>query len=854
MVWRRLGCLLLGALICGLAAGGEFVPFVIPAKPNPESLIAVKSIEPIGVRHGRLVARDSHFYNGGERVRLWGVNLSFNASFPSHEDAPYIAARMAQAGVNTVRCHHMDTSLWPRGIWDEKEPTKLKAEALDRLDYFIDQLARQGIWVNINLHVGRGHSRYIGLPRSNENYDKVSCLFTPALIEAQKKYARDLLGHVNKYRKIRYADDPAVAMVEITNENSFFMWDGEERLRTLPDYYAAILQKMYNDWLLKKYGSESKLRLEWGKDAEPLGKNFLRNGAFSLAGSGGRGALNWNVEQHEGCKASASIDSYKTKKALRFDIQKKDETDWHLQLTNAGFALEEGKYHTVSFEAAASGPREIRCSVSQAHDPWGNMGLSRTAELTADWKEFTMGFVARRDDEDCRISFTLGNNSTSVYFANVQLRPGGRIGLGKVELLKDRSVKLYGNNESSERTLDRMVFLAEAEKQYFDGMREFIKKDIGCKALVTGTIVFGPLGLYGQSDMDFVDSHSYWQHPRFPGRPWDQGNWLIDQKPMVDYPQQATLFRMAAERLNGKPFTVTEYNHPAPLDSQAECVPMIASFGATQDWDGIWFYTYSHSGDQWDRTNMSSFFDVDTNPGKWGFMRAGAAIFCDGIVPPLSVRTVALLGRSPGLVRQLAQLHLKHGSNMFTVASEVSGATRQTILGGPLSVSLAPSSDSAPMGESRTRLSWSVEEDKGVYMLGAGAGVLAGYASVMDQASEGFARFADPEFVVITATPLDGMPWWQSSRILLTACGRCENTGMKFSEDRRTVGRDWGRGPVQIEAVEGAVIVPEGDWKCQALNPDGTVRAEVPIRSEADRKFMDISPKYGTMWYLLTQQ
>ncbi len=47
---------------------------------------------------------------------------------------------------------------------------------------------------------------------------------------------------MNPYRKVRYADDPAVAFVEITNEDSFFMWDGEETLRTLPPYYAAILR------------------------------------------------------------------------------------------------------------------------------------------------------------------------------------------------------------------------------------------------------------------------------------------------------------------------------------------------------------------------------------------------------------------------------------------------------------------------------------------------------------------------------------------------------------------------------------------------------------------------------------
>ncbi len=182
------------AFVCIMSAAEDFVPFVIPAKPNADSLIAVTSFEPIKTDSSRLQAADGHFYRNGERVRLWGVNLSFGANLPRHEDAPYVAGRLAAAGVNAVRCHHMDSARWPRGLWNAKDGKTITPEALDRLDYFIDQLARYGICVNINLHVGRAHSQYLGLPKANRNYDKISNIFTPALIDAQKKYARQLVG------------------------------------------------------------------------------------------------------------------------------------------------------------------------------------------------------------------------------------------------------------------------------------------------------------------------------------------------------------------------------------------------------------------------------------------------------------------------------------------------------------------------------------------------------------------------------------------------------------------------------------------------------------------------------------
>ena len=167
------------------------------------------------------------------------------------------------------------------------------------------------------------------------------------------------------------------------------------------------------------------------------------------------------------------------------------------------------------------------------------------------------------------------------------------------EFIETGTVRLFPNAVVKERTIDELRFLAETEKAYFDDMRSYIKNDLGYDGLVTGTIVFGPLGLYGQSDMDFIDSHSYWQHPAFPGTPWDPTNWYIQQKPMTDFINEATLFGLAGCRLGkstsyaGKPFTVSEYNHSAPLDSQADCVPMIASFAAAQDWDGIWFFDYT---------------------------------------------------------------------------------------------------------------------------------------------------------------------------------------------------------------------------------------------------------------------
>lgn len=843
-------------IVCTLAfraapvAADEMAPFVIPTRPNPDSRLAMP-VEPVPVDAERLVVREGHFVVGDRRERIWGVNLSFAACFPELEDAPLIARRMADAGVNNVRFHHMDTAAWPRGLLDPKDALRLHPEALKRLDHFVDQLARQGIRSNINLHVGRAASRALGLPEPNTRYDKIIGIFTPELVEAQEQFARDLLTRVNPVRGVRYADDPAVAIVEITNEDSLFMWSAARDLGELPDYYAGVLRNQFNAWLKDRHKTTDALRAAWAQGAEPLGGNLLADRSFPMTPPAERTAPRWRLEQHGGCRMTAT--QLEDRPGVRLAIESINETNWHLMLKQAPLKIEGGKYYTVMFRARADKPRSIGYSVGQDRDPWGNLGLSGQAALSTEWREFRAGFVARADEDHARLAFSVGADEPSVELADVRLSPGGREGLGTDESLEQGNVAVFSPGESEPRIRDRWRFLAETEKAYFGHMHRFIRDELGCKALVTGTIVFGPCGLYGQSDMDFIDGHAYWQHPRFPGRPWDPGNWIVNQLAMADHPEQATLPRLAAERLAGKPFTVSEYNHPAPNDYQAECIPMLAAYAAAQDWDGIWLYTYSHESAV-HRSRLNSFFDIDQNPAKWGFMRAGAEIFRRGAVPPLpQTRRVALARSAEDTLPDLIDLHLEHDRNMFDAAASRVPLTWEDLLKNRLAVALPGETgkNKHPV-EHPPVLSWQIEEDRGTFAVSAeGARVLVGH-----HGSRGAGMtLAEPAFAAVTITSLDGQPLEASRSVLIAGCGRAENAGMEFSDDRRTVGRNWGGPPVRIEPVSASVALPRGKWRCHALKPDGSLGKEVPVEAAPDAlPHVDLHPKYATMWYLLQRE
>jgi hypothetical protein len=895
MTPTRVASIGLAMLVLAAAASAQdMVPFAIPASQPAKSLVALSADPITQSSDSRVTVQGGHFSMNDGRFRVWGVNMCFGADFPTHADAQAVAARLAAFGVNCVRFHHMDNQPFPNGIWDPKDNMKLSAEALDRLDYFIDQLASRGIYANINLHVSRNHAAALKLPPSRRggHDDKMVDLFTPQLIDAQKRYARDLLGHVNAYRKCRYADDVAVAFVEINNEDSLFMWGADQALQALPAFYADILRAKYVTWLTDKYGTSDKLREAWDKGAQPLGETIIKDGDlgdFAKAGSP------WRLEVHNPAAASAkALDGG----GLRVEIAKITPTSWHLQLNCSGLGVKAGQYYTIAFKARSDKPRQISAGLSQAHEPWQGLGAGKTFDLTADWQTFTMGFVCKADETNARLQFVIGQDVSAVEFKDVSLRPGGVTGLAKDESLEHGNVALFGQTESPSRTLDRLEFLAVTEKAYFDDMRKLIKEELGAKALVTGTIVFGPLGLYAQSSMDYIDGHAYWQHPQFPGRPWDPVDWLVPSLSMVadygnwDSPAGCTLPYLSAGRLADKPYTVSEYNHPAPNDYQAQCVPMIASFAGAQDWDGVWLFAYSHATDKWQTDHYESFFDIQGNPAKWAFMPAGAAIFRDGgmCAVPLS-RTFALTGPRSSALRAidlapLAQLQAVHGHDMFKacVASATAGPASQPTTGPagetPTTrprppnlpteftwrsllttctyVSLdKPSTFNLGSDPRSSTLSWVTDSaTKTGLFTAAGFGGAAWVGNAALAAPKDFTLAVDePASAAVTLTALDKLPLEKSTRILITACGLCRNTDMKFTADHKSVGRDWGKGPVLIQPVKGSAVIPGGNWTCRAIGPDGAATAQVSVQKNNDGKPMvQFGPQYKTMWYLLTRE
>jgi hypothetical protein len=233
-------------------------------------------------------------------------------------------------------------------------------------------------------------------------------------------------------------------------------------------------------------------------------------------------------------------------------------------------------------------------------------------------------------------------------------------------------------------------------------------------------------------------------------------------------------------------------------------------------------------------------------------------MFRDAGIAPLPAAKPVMLTGGADPVNSLAQLHLEHDRNMFDVLAEIGKITRQDMLAAQYVPRIAPARQpegSQTSAREGTTVNWTVGENGcGFYAArGDSACAYTGHAEIFEKETEGRVVVTQPAFAAIAITALDRKPLSQSRRILVTACGRCENVDMGFSEDRRTVGRNWGKAPVRIEAVEGTLALPAGRWTCRALGPDGMTTGGVPVAGRGSQAVLSLSPRHKTMWYLLTR-
>jgi hypothetical protein len=210
-------------------------------------------------------------FANGKTQRFWGVNLVGSANFPTHEEADRVAELLAQLGVNMTRHHHIDAPWATPNVFGNAASTlQLDPGALERFDYLVAALQKRGIYQYFDMLVHRqaGAAEGVAVPADVPKGFKIEGEFEPKLIELQEKFIDQLMGHQNPYTKRTYAKDPAIALVEVINEDSLYWIQKEGEFAVSSPEYRRELAKQFSAWLVKQVpGGRAALEKRWQSDA-----------------------------------------------------------------------------------------------------------------------------------------------------------------------------------------------------------------------------------------------------------------------------------------------------------------------------------------------------------------------------------------------------------------------------------------------------------------------------------------------------------------------------------------------------------------------------------------------------------
>jgi hypothetical protein len=202
------------------------------------------SVQPAGSKGWLIVNSNGKFaFSSTPTVaeRFYGANLAHYACFPDRPQAIAMADNLAKLGYNAVRLHHFDYVLTR---YNTTNSLDFDPEHLNKLNNLIAELKKRGIYISIDLHSFRAPLRDEVFPGSvDENEYKMLLLASAPARQNYLEFASRLLNTTNPYTGLKWKDEPAIAWVNLSNENNP-LWATAPR----PELRTALEAALGGSW------------------------------------------------------------------------------------------------------------------------------------------------------------------------------------------------------------------------------------------------------------------------------------------------------------------------------------------------------------------------------------------------------------------------------------------------------------------------------------------------------------------------------------------------------------------------------------------------------------------------------
>jgi hypothetical protein len=396
-------------------------------------------------------------------------------------------------------------------------------------------------------------------------------------------------------------------------------------------------------------------------------------------------------------------------------------------------------------------------------------------------------------------------------------------------------------------------FFNDVQRDYFSGMEEYLKHTLGSKSLVISTADHShsdsgyPI-LMATAESDVVDGHTYWQHP---------GNYAR-KSPMVDDPFNSTVAELSRSAIAGKPYTVSEVNEPFPNDYASEGIPILAAYGAMQDWDAIMWYTFEPKEDPAWKPYVGDPFDISLDPVKMPELAAGALLFLRGDVDKAG-QTVDRSYTAQQVYDSmlLPTTDRPYFTPGFPLELVPEHEMRISSFDGPPTQGFTASSAANPLRSDTGQLAWyhSAPHTGLVTVDSPRTQALIGFVRAHAVADSNLEADIENAFCVIQLSSLDMNPISRSSKLLLVAAGPVENTGQRWNSAGTDV-TSWGESPTLIEPVRGTLLLkqlePARSVELRAIDGAGQPLGQPVNATRTENGWKIALDKSTTTWYEIT--
>jgi len=198
-------------------AGKEWLPIQFSRYTEPGSPLDFSGmLEAPAGKFGQVITNpDGHFVfekQPDKRIRFLGVNICETANYLTRSEADAFIDQIARIGYNSVRFHHFENLLLAKT--DSGIPA-LDSTKLDQLHYLMAGLKKRGIYYTLDLYASR---RILAMKTINET--KLRFNFDPAAMQNWKTFVSRLMTAKNPYTGLSLAEDPALYVINLVNEDN----------------------------------------------------------------------------------------------------------------------------------------------------------------------------------------------------------------------------------------------------------------------------------------------------------------------------------------------------------------------------------------------------------------------------------------------------------------------------------------------------------------------------------------------------------------------------------------------------------------------------------------------------------